>query len=84
MKMIKLERELVEREVKTREQEQLIQRLNQEKLFIGQQLQQKLMEVCVHYRVHFIYNRRTRFCFHSLRITSTIVLRNYNKIKLIV
>ena len=48
MKMMKLERELVEREVKTREQEQLIQRLNQEKLFIGQQLQQKLMEVCVY------------------------------------
>lgn len=54
MKMIKLERELVEREVKTREQEQLIQRLNQEKLLIGQQLHQKLMEVCVHYLVYFI------------------------------
>ena len=54
MKMIKLERELVEREVKTREQEQLIQRLNQEKLYIGQQLQQKLMEVCGYYRVYFI------------------------------
>ena len=54
MKMIKLERELVEREVKTREQEQLIQRLNQEKLLIGQQLHQKFMEVCVHYLVYFI------------------------------
>ena len=54
MKMIKLERELVEREVKTREQEQLIQRLNQDKLYITQQFHQKLMEVCVHCGILFV------------------------------